>query len=107
MQIQKIYAEHTATITQAKANPNSLLAQAEGGSVAILANNKTRYYMVSPDMYEKMVDTLELYQQQANEQKGFMANFRPNKSRMDAITAQCAEMVLNSTDEALVDFKEW
>ena len=107
MRTQRIYAEHTATITQAKANPNGLLEQAEGAAVAVLAHNKPRYYMVPPEVFESMVDALEMAQRgSASDAPGFQGQFRPGRERMRMIAESCADIIRNASDDNRGEFEE-
>jgi antitoxin StbD len=107
MRTQRIYAEHTATITQAKSNPNGLLEQAEGAAVAVLAHNKPRYYMVPPEVFESMVDALEIAQRGSDDKvSGFQGQFRPGHERMQVIAQSCADILRSASDAELNEFEE-
>jgi|GEM_PF-1986530 len=107
MHTQRIYAEHTATITQAKANPNGLLEEAKGAAVAVLAHNKPRYYMVPPEVFEAMVDALELAQRGASGSvTSVEGQFRPGRNRMNQIAQSCADILRSASDDDLSEFEE-
>lgn len=57
--VERIYSEHTASITELKKNPMGTVDSGEGNSVAILNRNYPVFYCVPAKTYEKMIETLE------------------------------------------------
>jgi len=56
---ERILAEMTASITELKANPMSILDYADGEPVAILNRNKPAFYCLPPALYESMMEALD------------------------------------------------
>jgi len=54
-----ILAETTASITDLKKNPMSVVAQGEGFPVAILNRNQPAFYCIPAEAYEALIDKLE------------------------------------------------
>lgn len=59
LEMESIHAGKTASITELKKNPSSLIKEACGEPVAILNNNKTTAYLIPAETYEKMLEKLE------------------------------------------------
>jgi antitoxin StbD len=57
--MQQIYANYTASITELKKSPSKLLELAGNEPIAILNHNKPSAYMISSDMYEKMIEIID------------------------------------------------
>ena len=56
--MQPIFAKQTASISELKNNPSALIKQSDGESIAILNHNKPVAYLVSTDMYERMMEAM-------------------------------------------------
>ncbi len=95
--IHRVLAEYTASITQAKANPNKLLEEAHGGAVVVMKNNDPCFYMVPQEMFEDMINTLELLQHGSTDLKIVEAKFRPTRARLEKITQGCAKALRNAS----------
>ena len=54
-----ILAETTASITDLKKNPMSVVAQGDGFPVAILNRNQPAFYCIPAEAYEALIDKLE------------------------------------------------
>ena len=54
-----IMAETTASITDLKKNPMSVVEQGDGFPVAILNRNKPAFYCIPAEAYEALIDKLE------------------------------------------------
>lgn len=56
---QRIYADHTASVTELKRDPMGTVQAAEGHAVAILNRNQAAFYCVPVAEYEAMLEQLE------------------------------------------------
>lgn len=92
-----ILAEKTVSISEARKSLNDYFLDEP---VAVLSNNKTAGYMLSPELYERMVQLIETAMPEVQ------STFRPNADRMETITRLCEEKLLNSKPEDLDDFSE-
>jgi antitoxin StbD len=54
-----IITDHTATISDLKKNPMSIMKESDGEAVAILNHNKPAFYCVPPDIYEQLMEKVE------------------------------------------------
>ena len=57
--MNKIHAEYTVSITELKANPNKVLANAKGSSVAVLSRNEPKAYFVPANLYHELLEQAE------------------------------------------------
>jgi len=57
----QILANYTASISELKKSPSSVIEEAHGETVAILNHNKPSAYLVPSDVYENMMDILDDY----------------------------------------------
>lgn len=58
--MEHILSNTTVSISELKANPSYVIKQAtEEEAVAILNKNKPRAYLLSPELYEKLLDALD------------------------------------------------
>ncbi|QOR61304.1 type II toxin-antitoxin system Phd/YefM family antitoxin [Sulfurovum sp. ST-21] len=57
----QILANYTASISELKKSPSSVIEEANGETVAILNHNKPSAYLVPSDVYENMMDILDDY----------------------------------------------
>jgi len=53
--MESVLSRLSASVTELKSNPNSILEEANGDSVAILKNNKPFAYLISPKEYEDLL----------------------------------------------------
>lgn len=56
---ETILTNLTASITEFKVNPMQIIDNSDGEPVAILNRNKTAFYCVPSDLYEKMMEFIE------------------------------------------------
>ncbi|MCG8527038.1 MAG: type II toxin-antitoxin system prevent-host-death family antitoxin [Opitutales bacterium] len=54
-----ILSPFTASISELKKNPSSLLVESDGEPVAILNHNRPAAYLIPASTYEKMLDIIE------------------------------------------------
>lgn len=54
-----IYADHSISMSEFKKNPAQVLRTAGEKPVAILSHNKPAFYMVTPKLFEALIETLE------------------------------------------------
>jgi antitoxin StbD len=57
--VARMLANLSASITEFKANPNSVIQQSEGEAVAILKSNEPCFYAVPPALFEMMAEAME------------------------------------------------
>ena len=54
-----IYADYCVSISKFKKNPAQTLRSAENKTVAVLSQNRTAFYVVTPALFEAMVGALD------------------------------------------------
>ena len=57
----QILSNYSASISELKKSPSTLIADAGGEAVAILNHNKPSAYLVPSALYEKMMDIIDDY----------------------------------------------
>ena len=57
-----VLANRSASISELKKNPSSLIEQAEGEPIAILNHNKPTAYLIPAATYEMFLEKMEDYQ---------------------------------------------
>jgi antitoxin StbD len=57
----QILSNYSASISELKKSPSSLIEAAGGEAVAILNHNKPSAYLVPSELYEKMMDIIDDY----------------------------------------------
>ena len=57
--LETIHAGKTASISEFKKNPQAIIDAAQGESIALLNRNKTTAYVVSPKIYERLLEIAE------------------------------------------------
>ncbi|MGP4952285.1 type II toxin-antitoxin system Phd/YefM family antitoxin [Psychrobacter sp. T6-1] len=57
--MQPIFATQTVSISELKTNPSAVIKQSDGESVAILNHNKPVAYLVSTDVFERMMEAMD------------------------------------------------
>lgn len=83
--MQAIYADYCVSISEFKKNPAQTLRRAENKPIAALSNNRTAFYVMTPALFEAMVDALA-----------------------DLETAELAEKRMTQIDQAIeVDLKTY
>lgn len=60
--MESILTRYSASISELKKNPSSLIEQSEGEPIAILNHNKPTAYLIPAETYELMLEQLEDYQ---------------------------------------------
>lgn len=56
---ETILSDLSVSMTEFKKNPNNVLRESGGRTVAVLSHNKPVFYMVSPERYEAMQEELD------------------------------------------------
>ena len=60
--MESLFASCSASITELKKNPSSLIEQADGQPIAILNHNRPTAYLVPAGTYEELIGKLEDFQ---------------------------------------------
>jgi antitoxin StbD len=60
--MRQVLADCSASISELKKNPTSLLNEADGSVIAILNHNKPTAYLVPAETYEWLMDVLDDYE---------------------------------------------
>ncbi len=60
--MEAVLANHSASISELKKNPSSLIEQSCGEPIAILNHNRPTAYLIPAETYERFLDTIEDYQ---------------------------------------------
>jgi len=97
MATQAILAEKTVSISDFRKEPSKYFV---GEPVAVLSNNKTAGYVLSPEAFQAIMSLLE---STSSESK---AKFRPSKTRLEAIAQKGAELLSQASEDDLGDFSE-
>jgi antitoxin StbD len=58
----KSIANCSVSTSELKENPTALLNEADGGAIAIINNNEPVAYLVPPEMYEWLMETVDDYE---------------------------------------------
>lgn len=106
MLVQKIFTEFSASISQVKENPNKVLEEAGGAPVVVLANNRPRYYMVPPELYEKMIDALVAQSSAIKLSNQLEGQFNPSPTRLREIAENCAQYIASTKAINPEDFQD-
>jgi len=59
--MRQILANYSASISELKKSPTSIIEAAQNEAVAILNHNKPSAYLVPSELYEKMMDIIDDY----------------------------------------------
>jgi antitoxin StbD len=57
--LETIHARKTISVSEFKKNPQAVIDAAHGESIAILNRNKASAYIVSPEVYERLLEIAE------------------------------------------------
>ena len=60
--MKAILANCSASISELKRNPSSLINQSDGEPIAILNHNKPTAYLIPAETYEELLESIEDYQ---------------------------------------------
>ena len=60
--MESLLASCSASITELKKNPSSLIEQADGQPIAILNHNRPTAYLIPAETYEALLEKVEDYQ---------------------------------------------
>jgi len=103
---QKVYADQSVSVSDLKANPNSVFTEASKGAVAVLSHNKPKAYILSEKQYVGMVDAMEKLLKGEAVQKNDVAKFRPTRARLEEIAQLGSDLLLTASSEKLGQFSE-
>jgi antitoxin StbD len=59
MAMETILSDLSVSMTEFKKNPNDVLRESGGQTVAVLSYNKPAFYMVPPEQYEAMLEEID------------------------------------------------
>ncbi len=59
--MESVFARRSASISELKKNPSSLIEQSGGEPIAILNHNKPTAYLIPAETYELMIEQIEDY----------------------------------------------
>jgi len=59
--MESVFARCSASISELKKNPSSLIEQSGGEPIAILNHNKPTAYLIPAETYELMIEQIEDY----------------------------------------------
>ena len=57
--MKPIFADYSASISELKKNPSSLITNAHGSAIAILNHNTPTAYLVPAETYESMTEAID------------------------------------------------
>ena len=60
--MESVFANCSASISELKKNPSSLIEQSDGEPIAILNHNKPTAYLIPAETYEMFLEKIEDYQ---------------------------------------------
>jgi len=60
--MESVFATRSASISELKKNPSSLIDQADGEPIAILNHNRPTAYLIPAKAYEELLEKIEDYQ---------------------------------------------
>jgi antitoxin StbD len=60
--MESILASRSASISELKKNPSSLIEQSKGEPIAILNHNRPTAYLIPAETYEDLMEKIEDYQ---------------------------------------------
>ena len=60
--MESVFATYSASISELKKNPSSLIDQSGGEPIAILNHNKPTAYLIPAETYEMLLEKIEDYQ---------------------------------------------
>ena len=81
--MQPILANYSASITELKKSPRKLLNEAKDDAIAILNHNVPTAYLVSKELYEKMIDIIDDYYLSKTVNERLNDNEKPVKVDID------------------------
>lgn len=97
MSVHPILAEKTVSISELRKNISQYFIDEP---VAVLSNNKTQGYMLSAELFEKMINIIE------SNLMVEKSTFRPASARLQAIAQMSEDLLLNSSENELSEFSE-
>ncbi len=83
--MNQILSNYTASTTELKTSLNSILKQSEGDTVAILNHNTVSSYLVSPNIYEKLLNIADDYLLSKEINKRLSQNVEPITVSLDEL----------------------
>jgi antitoxin StbD len=57
--LDRVATQLATTISEFKKNPNETVALANNEAFAVLTNNKPSFYVVPPELFEKLLDMID------------------------------------------------
>jgi antitoxin YafN len=97
--MHKILVEKSVSITELRKNPARYLS---GEPVAVLSNNRPAGYMMSPEVFEAIIDAL----QQREKGKEIAASFQPSAAQLRSIAQRGNALIADANDELMSEFSQ-
>ena len=82
-----ILANYTASISELKKSPSSIIKNANGEAVAILNHNKPTAYLVPSELYEKIIEIIDDYELSKEVQERLDDGEKPISVTIDELLA--------------------
>lgn len=83
--MQTIHAQHAVSISELKKSPTAILKQARGEVVAILNHNKASAYLLSAEVYERIILALDDVGLASEVKKALQSGQTPVKVSLDEL----------------------
>lgn len=81
--MESLLANYTVSISDLRKNPSQLIDEASGETIAILNRNKPTAYLVSPEVYELMLEIIDDIQLSELVKKRLSESAKPVKVNLD------------------------
>ncbi len=101
--MNKIYAQHTVTVTELKKSPSTVLTKSGGKPVAVLTNNAPSYFIVGANEYQNMMMSLEAFQRGAAQVDSVPSKFVASKEKLASVSAEVRSKITNDAAGEFVE----
>ena len=85
--MMSMLANYTASISELKKSPSSIIKNANGEAVAILNHNKPTAYLVPSELYEKIIEIIDDYELSKEVQERLDDGEKPVSITIDELLA--------------------
>lgn len=100
MSTYTILAEEVVSMSDLKTGPGKYFKE---HPVAVMSNNKPKGYLVSADMFERLVAAAIV----GGEQQEFSGLFNPSSKRLKELANSTTDKLLQLKQSDIGEFKEW